>query len=69
MLLASRWYINVMSGTNLARPKARKRMIKQGNKTELRNVTKESAQRNSDPQQDRDFRPQQKALPREKSKK
>lgn len=60
MLLVSRWYINVMSRTNLAWPMARGRMIKQGNETEQRNVTKESAQRDSDPQQHKGFRPQEK---------
>lgn len=66
MLLVSRWYINVMSGTNLARPTERMRMIKQGNKTKPRNVTKELAQRDSDPQYHSGFRPKPKALPRGK---
>jgi len=69
MILVSRWYINVMSGTNLARPTARRRMIKQGNETETRNVTKESAQRESYSQQHTGFRPQEKGLPRKKGKK
>lgn len=33
-----------MSGTNLARPTARRRMIKQGNETEPRHVTRVSTE-------------------------
>lgn len=68
MLLVSRWYINVMSGTNLARPMARRGMIKQGNETELRNVTKEPAQRDAEPQEHGGFRLHKKALPRKKAR-
>jgi len=69
MLLVSRWYINVMSGTNLTRPTARRRMIKQGNETELRNVTKEPAQRDSDAQEHEGFRlHKKKSLPSQKAR-